>query len=85
MLDGTHPPAYDDREDGARHLFRAPTGFEMEVDFYNVNAGEEFEHDSKRYRKLDDRRAMLIDRSTSDRRVIHLMPESRVQTVKRGT
>ncbi|GAA5510034.1 hypothetical protein Rcae01_05540 [Novipirellula caenicola] len=55
----------------------------MEVEFYEINAGEEFEHDSRRFRKLDDRRAMLVDRQTDARRVIHFYPEDRVIKAKR--
>ncbi|WP_372719248.1 hypothetical protein [Novipirellula sp.] len=77
-------PPHDDQSKGTCTRLRALNVFEMEIDFYNVNAGEEFEHESKRYRKLDDRRAMLIDKTSGERRAIHFLPEDKVKELKRA-
>ncbi|EMI20523.1 hypothetical protein RMSM_02555 [Rhodopirellula maiorica SM1] len=49
-------------------------------EFANVKLGEEFIHDNKSYRKVDDRRAVLVDdASGDDRNGWHFYPEDEVR------
>ncbi|EMI20525.1 hypothetical protein RMSM_02557 [Rhodopirellula maiorica SM1] len=51
----------------------------MQDEYLNVEVGDEFEYQGRRYCKLDDRRAWLLDgEPSSDEKVIHFYPEDRV-------
>jgi len=49
-------------------------------EFANVNVGEEFFYDNNQYRKVDDRRAVLVDdESGVDENGWHFYPEDEVR------
>ncbi len=52
----------------------------MVDEFINVRSGEEFEFNDKRYRKVDDRRAVLICAKTGDsKETYNFYPEDKIR------